>query len=257
MATCCYIELQPSEGTATVVLAGHPPPVIAGRGEASFVPADAGMPLGVDPAERYAETTVMLPARGTLVLYTDGLVDQVHLPLHEGLERLRRAAATGGDDLETAADSILVETAGVRTHDDAALLLVSLTKELGREADDVGRWFPCDAGSAGAARRFIGDVLADWSLDQERIDVAQLLVSELVTNAVMHTAGAFEMRVRRDTSILRVSVCDESGERPARLATSDLERPSGRGLVLVDELSDAWGVDDNGVGKIVWFELQL
>jgi len=255
LATCCYMELQLSEGTATIVLAGHPPPLISVGGESWFVEAETGMPLGVDHDARFGETTVRLPRDGMLALYTDGLVDQVHLPLAEGLERLRLAVAESSGDLETTADSILVETAGVRTHDDAALLLVALSGALPEDSADIGRWLPRDPGSAAAARRFVGDVLAGWDLGGEQVTIAQLLVSELVTNAVIHTAGPLEVRVHRQDDGIRVAVRDESGERPAAIASGTLDGTSGRGLVLVDKLSSCWGVDVAGMGKIVWFEL--
>jgi PAS domain S-box-containing protein len=257
MATCCYVELHPTEGTATIVLAGHPPPLIAGADGASYVQAEPGMPLGVDAGARFVETTVMLPPRGLIVMYTDGLVDQVHLPISEGMSRLRDVASTTMPDLDTLADSILVETAGVGTHDDAALLLVELTTDQHALDLDVGRWLPSDVGSAGAARRFISDVLAGWAIPDDAASVARLLASELVTNAVLHTAGEVEMRVRRDGSLVRVSVCDVSGERPVVLSSPDLDSTSGRGLLLVDELSSRWGVEDSGGGKVVWFELEL
>jgi len=97
-------------------------------------------------------------------------------------------------------------------------------------------------------------VLADWG--EEAIATAQLLVSELVTNAVMHTAGGVELRVLQDDDRVTVSVVDGSGERPAELEAADLESTSGRGLMLVDALAAAWGVEPHGVGKRVWFELR-
>ena len=164
-------------------------------------------------------------------------------------------SAESSGDLETTADSILVETAGVRTHDDAALLLVALSGALPEDSADIGRWLPRDPGSAAAARRFVGDVLAGWDLGGEQVTIAQLLVSELVTNAVIHTAGPLEVRVHRQDDGIRVAVRDESGERPAAIASGTIDGTSGRGLVLVDKLSACWGVDDAGMGKIVWFEL--
>jgi PAS domain S-box-containing protein len=257
LATCCYVELQPSEGTATVVLAGHPPPVMAGQGAATFLHAEPGLPLGVDPGARFAETTVLLPARGLLVLYTDGLVEQPDVSLNEGLDRLVRVVENASEDLDEVADAILAKTVGPSARDDTALLLVAL-RGTARYADgDVGRSLPPDPGSAAAARRFVADVLGGWSLSVDDVDVAELLVSELVTNAVLHTAGGIDVRVRQECGAVRVSVADESGERVARLESAEVDGTSGRGLLLVDQLSARWGVDEGGIGKTVWFELDV
>jgi anti-sigma regulatory factor (Ser/Thr protein kinase) len=255
LATCCYVELQPNEGTATVVLAGHPPPVINREGEAWFVDGEPGPPLGVDAGVKFTETTVMLPRDSLLVLYTDGLVDQVEVTLQDGLERLRAVVAAGNHDLEAVADSIIVETASSTTHDDAALLLVALRDIPRSDPFDVGRWLPADAGSASASRQFIADVLTRWSIAPDVVDIAELLVSELVTNAVLHTSGGVTLRVNLANGVLRVAVTDESGERPAVLTEADLDTTGGRGLKLVDEHSDRWGGEPDGIGKTVWFEL--
>ena len=257
MATCCYIELQVTEGTATVVLAGHPPPLVGVEGDAAFIAADPGIPLGVDPEARFMETTVMLPSECLLVLYTDGLVDQAHLPLHDGLSRLRTVVAHLDGDLETAADSILVGTAGVSSQDDTALLVIAFAAGDRVRTRDVGRRLPSDTASASVARRFIADVLRAWEVDTERLDVIMLLASEVVTNAVIHTAGSVEVRVRHDDDRVWIGVADESGERFAQVGTSGPEAASGRGLLVVDALSDAWGVEPSGIGKVVWFEIVL
>ena len=254
LATCCYIELQPGEGTATVVLAGHPPPLLAsGDGRPRYVDADSNVPLGVDPHARFDETTVLLDAAGWLVLYTDGLIDQAAITLEEGFDRLREAAASAPEDPDAAADSILAATVGARA-DDAALLLVAL-EGVPRTGDhDVGRLLPSDPRSAAAARRFVADVLA--SCGDDVVATATLLVSELVTNAVLHTVGQVELRIVQADDRIRISVADESGERPAELEEVDLESTSGRGLMLVDALAAAWGVEAHGVGKRVWFDLE-
>ena len=104
----------------------------------------------------------------------------------------------------------------------------------------------------------LDEALTRWSVSEDAVHVARLLASELVTNAVLHTAGDLEIRLRRDRGALRVSVCDESGERPVVKSVPDPDSTSGRGLVLVDELSNRWGVDQNSDGgKAVWFELAI
>ncbi|HYD08670.1 MAG TPA: SpoIIE family protein phosphatase [Acidimicrobiales bacterium] len=254
LATCCYVELHPSEGTATVVLAGHPPPLLTSHRDAGYIDADCNVPLGVDSGARFAETTVLLPAGGTLVLYTDGLVDHPSMSLDDGFSRLAAAVALTPADLDAAADEILVATAGERA-DDAAVLLVALDPIDAMAETDVGRVLPSDPGSAAAARHFVSDVLADWGDDL--VATAELLVSEVVTNAVLHSTGPVELRIVCDVDRVRIAVADESGERPASMPdVVDLEATSGRGLLLVDALSVGWGVEPWGVGKRVWFDLE-
>jgi anti-sigma regulatory factor (Ser/Thr protein kinase) len=114
---------------------------------------------------------------------------------------------------------------------------------------------PPDTSAAGRARELVADRMA--SAPAERRATALLLVSELVTNAVQHGAGLVVLTVISTPSVLRVNVFDEGERRPqARMASPD--EPWGRGLLLVDRLALAWGVEDGAVlGKTVWFELGL
>jgi anti-sigma regulatory factor (Ser/Thr protein kinase) len=105
------------------------------------------------------------------------------------------------------------------------------------------------------ARAFLSDALLSW--DQERhADVAALLVSELVTNAIVHGRSAVLLRVAMLDSTIRVEVNDHSVDAPSYAMTSPSE-PGGYGLPLVDSLSDQWGYElIPGDGKRVWFELE-
>jgi anti-sigma regulatory factor (Ser/Thr protein kinase) len=105
------------------------------------------------------------------------------------------------------------------------------------------------------ARRFVLETLAGWG-DEASMDCASLLVSELVTNAIVHARSAVELELSRDADadVLRVAVRDAS-VRPPRMGGFDLEALSGRGLALVEALSDRWGVEADASGKLVWFEL--
>ena len=109
--------------------------------------------------------------------------------------------------------------------------------------------------STTAARRFAERTMTGWSVDGERFETARLLVSELVANAVTHAATAVEMVLDLDDGRLRVEVRDEAGGRPQR-RDPGVEEPTGRGLLIVEELADRWGVDDAPPGKSVWFELE-
>ena len=117
-----------------------------------------------------------------------------------------------------------------------------------------------DPTSARAARRFVVDALTDWRLSQV-IETAELLISELVTNALLHARSAAELVVRRSGGRVRFEVRDHSSAVPTT-GRHDQESQTGRGLELVELLADAWGVDVHhrglGVtGKGVWFELSI
>ncbi|TKA13159.1 ATP-binding protein [Actinacidiphila oryziradicis] len=112
--------------------------------------------------------------------------------------------------------------------------------------------------SVGAARTFVSDALGRWGI-AERQDDIRLCVSEMVTNALAHGASAscgFILRVIASAQQLRVEVEDLGGGQPVR-RTPGWEDTSGRGLLLVDELADDWGVDEQAVGKTVWSVFML
>lgn len=122
--------------------------------------------------------------------------------------------------------------------------------------DSTASWPLCrEPHSAALARRLAAAQLAEWGLDS-LIDTAQLLVSEVVTNAVQHAAGPILLSLRQYPTTLRCDVEDADPRAPQRTAGSD-EAESGRGLVLLDALTVAWGSRQTRVGKSIWFELQL
>jgi len=107
--------------------------------------------------------------------------------------------------------------------------------------------------SAATARHFVEETLGAWGCD-DFLDASRLLVSELVTNAVLHARTDFELVLRVLRTGLRVEVHDGSTARPVVRHYED-EAMTGRGLSLVDELAARWGVEQAGDGKYVWFEL--
>jgi CheY-like chemotaxis protein len=111
---------------------------------------------------------------------------------------------------------------------------------------------PADRRSAGRARRFIRDALA--AVDEHLIDSVQLLVSELVTNAVVHASSSPTVEVRLTEATVRVEVHDDDPTPPAA-REPDLSAPGGRGLLILDRVASRWGTDTDEDGKVVWFEL--
>lgn len=113
---------------------------------------------------------------------------------------------------------------------------------------------PADRTSPARARRFVSEVMESWGLDGEAVDDGELLVSELVTNAVLHARSASRVEVVRVRRAVRVRVCDRSPARP-HVRDYGPQAVTGRGLLLVERLSRRWGIEVDGDGKCVWFEL--
>ncbi len=113
---------------------------------------------------------------------------------------------------------------------------------------------PCDPSAAGSARRLVLDGCLRGGVDGEAVDTAELLVSELVTNAVVHGRSEVRLRVEVDEDAVRVEVGDDNSRHPVALRAEDAAL-DGRGMTIVEMLASAWGVLDGAFGKIVWFEV--
>jgi anti-sigma regulatory factor (Ser/Thr protein kinase) len=113
---------------------------------------------------------------------------------------------------------------------------------------------PAEPASAAVARRFIGTMVALWDCDDPE-QLAVLLTSEIVANAVRHAHRDIRVDVVADNAAVRVSTTDDDPRMP-RLMIVPRGATSGRGLFLVDALASAWGVDPSPPGKTVWFELR-
>jgi len=266
VASCCYLEVHLAEGTATGVIAGHPPPVLYSGGVARPLQLRTGPPLGVETGAGYLDTSFLLPNGSALVLYTDGLVEDKRYDIDMGIADLCAAVndAVGGApalDPEAVVEQILAADVGpFPRSDDVAILALTVD---GVPDSDPGisgglanarRRFGGDAASAPAARRFAADILFAWGEDA-LVDNARLLLGEVMANAVQHTVGDVEVRLSLGLARLRVEVRDRSDRRPDRrevLADSE----SGRGLHIVEVLARDWGFEPLPTGgKVVWFEL--
>jgi serine phosphatase RsbU (regulator of sigma subunit)/anti-sigma regulatory factor (Ser/Thr protein kinase) len=257
-ATCCYVEIDLRRSNALVVRAGHPPPLVrAVDGTTRVVDVPVGLPLGVDPDETYLVTSIDLAVGDTVVLLTDGLVEDARTPLDVGMsavaEVMRYAEVT---DLEAFADLLVAgPLATEHRADDIALLVVRHDglDEVHRPPVASSLVDRADPRAARRAREFISGVLGEWRLDELR-ETTVLLVSEVVTNALRHTGGEVELTMCRLPGRLRVEVADDVSTEP-RDRDADLLDEAGRGVPLLDGFSDRWGTAPRGEGKIVWFEL--
>ncbi|MFD3543957.1 SpoIIE family protein phosphatase [Streptomyces sp. NPDC058662] len=265
-ATCTYAEADLSTGVLQMVRAGHIDPLVRTRdGECRILPVSGGMPLGLS-AEfgrlEYPVTTAELDPGETLLLCTDGLVEQPGADLDDGIGLLASLVRGGPADLQMLADRLcgVVDERG--GDDDMALLL------LRRRVDDTPRGgvrgrlqqhvAPGDPEGLVAARHMIGAAVRAWGA-RERSDEIELVADELIVNALMHTDGPAIVTLRvlaGPQRRLRVEVADRSSALPRRREAGEAG-VSGRGLMLVDRLADVWGVEPRGSGKCVWCEFVM
>ncbi|MFF3953322.1 SpoIIE family protein phosphatase [Streptomyces sp. NPDC001890] len=252
LATCVYAVYDPVTRRCTFANAGHLPPAVVEPGEAALLlDVPPGMPLGVG-GEPFEEVEVELKEGSLLALYTDGLVESRDQPLDEGLEALRTALVEPERPIEDVCDHVLSTLDTGHGEDDIALLVARIQ---GLPDDAVGDWrLPREPRSVGRARELARGRLLDWGLD-ELVDTTELLVSELVTNALRYGEGETRLRLLRDRTLV-CEVWDAGLVQPRRRRARDTDE-GGRGLQLVGLLSVAWGSRRTPRGKTVWFELAL
>ncbi|WP_406396214.1 SpoIIE family protein phosphatase [Streptomyces sp. NBC_00887] len=252
LATCVYAVYDSVTRRCTFANAGHLPPVVVEPGEpALLLDVPPGMPLGVG-GEPFEEVEVELKEGALLALYTDGLVESRDHPLDEGLQAFRDALTEPSQPLEDVCDHVLATLDTRHGEDDIALLMARIQ---GLPVDAVGDWrLPRELRSVGRARELARAQLTSWDLD-DLVDTTELLVSELVTNALRYGEGEIRLRLLRDRTLV-CEVWDAGLVQPRRRRARDTDE-GGRGLQLVGLLSAAWGSRRTPRGKTVWFELAL
>ncbi|MFF4752467.1 SpoIIE family protein phosphatase [Streptomyces sp. NPDC002514] len=277
-ATCLYVAAEPESGALEVARAGHPNPAIRmPDGTVLERPTTGGLPLGIDPDADYPTTRFVLEPGETLMICTDGLIETGGHDLESGWKRIRTILEQHDGDLETLADALVQGVHGPssyhmpgpladRREDDIAVLLMCRTAQNAvdgaparrcrarRTALNVAQTEP---ERVAEARQLLRALLHDWT-SADQVDSAVLLISETVTNVLLHTDTdallLAEISGAPGRRRLRVEVTDSGDTLPHRRRTGELAS-SGRGLLLIERLADAWGVDPRGEGKCVWFEL--
>ncbi|MFB8249563.1 SpoIIE family protein phosphatase [Streptomyces sp. NPDC055952] len=252
LATCVYAVYDSVTRRCTFANAGHLPPVLVEPGEpALMLDVPPGMPLGVG-GEPFEEVEVELPEGALLALYTDGLVESRDHPLDEGLQAFVSALADPTQPLEDVCDHVLNTLDTHHGEDDIALLMARVQ---GLPIESVGDWtLPREPRSVGRAREYARAQLLSWDLEP-LVDTTELLVSELVTNALRYGEGEIRLRLLLDRTLV-CEVWDAGLVQPRRRRARDTDE-GGRGLQLVGLLSAAWGSRRTPRGKTVWFELPL
>ncbi|MGY0017448.1 ATP-binding SpoIIE family protein phosphatase [Streptomyces sp. YJ-C3] len=272
-ATCLYVEADPATGVLEIARAGHPDPAIRmADGTVMTRPTAGGLPLGVDPDADYPTTRLVLEPGETLLLCTDGLIETGGHDLDTGWSRVRTTLESdAAKELEELADALVQTVHGPSSHyttgpladrreDDIALLLLRRTTlstgptTARRTAMTIAQAEP---ERIAAARQQLRELLHDWA-DEDQVDSAVLLISEMVTNVLVHTDGDALMVAEvasggEGPRRMRVEVADASDDLPHRRRPGELAS-SGRGLVLMELLAERWGVDPQGEGKSIWFE---
>ncbi|MFF3906962.1 SpoIIE family protein phosphatase [Streptomyces sp. NPDC001848] len=251
-ATCLYAVYDPTSQRATVARAGHlPPALVRPDGSVTFPDLPAGPPLGLGGLP-FESAEIPLPEGSELVLYTDGLVEGRGRDLDTSFELLRRTLAHPDRAPEETCRAILSTVAPEHPDDDIALL-VARTHAL--DPGRVTEWsLPADPARVKDVRASAIRRLADWGLDEVSF-TAELLLSELVTNAVRYGSGPIRVRLIHDRTLI-CEVADTSSTAPhlRHAATHD---EGGRGLFLVAQLAQAWGTRYTAEGKVIWAECAL
>ena len=247
----------PTGISAELAVAGHPLPFLLRADGSTEQVGISGTLLGIVPDPDIADATVVLGHGDALVLFTDGITER-----HAGdrffeeqgiAQVLGRCAGFTADTLaeriETAARAFVEDA----PRDDVAILVVRVP-ERAASTTSASTDLPAHPLSARRARRFVLTALDAFGV-RGLDEVAELLTSEVVTNAVVHAHSGVRVSVEGLSSGVRISVADSNPLIPAvRRPVEEAEH--GRGLHLVDTLAQDWGVDRLGEGKAVWFELR-
>ncbi|AYN30675.1 hypothetical protein DUI70_0172 [Streptomyces albus] len=253
-ATCLYAVYDPVTCRCSMASAGHPPPALTTAENGSgFVDLSPGPPLGLGSMP-FEVTEVDLAPGSLLTLYTDGLVGQSDGDLDTGMRRLREglyAASRTDASLSEAASGLVTRMSAGSYRDDVALLLAR-TRAVAPQA--VAEWtYPAEPEVVSRARAAAMGQLTAWGL-QDLAPSTELIVSELLTNAVRYAGGPVRLRLIRD-QFLVCEVSDPSNTQPRLRRSSSLDE-GGRGLFLVAQLASRWGSRYGRTGKTIWAEQQ-
>jgi hypothetical protein len=253
-ATCAYAVYDAVSGECEVAVAGHLPPLLVrpdGTNELLDVPPCP--PLGVGDGE--VESRRFMVEDGSLfVLYTDGLVENRGTDISDGLDRLQRIFGPGSPEkpLEDLCKATLDGVYSEQERDDIAVLIARLRR---LPEEKYATWtLPPKLTSVRQARSAIREPMERWGL-ADLIPTTELLVSELVTNAMRYSRGEVTMRLVNERALV-CEVLDGSGALP-RLRQANGEDENGRGLQVVRQLAKRWGARRTATGKVVWCEQPL
>jgi anti-sigma regulatory factor (Ser/Thr protein kinase) len=253
VATCLCAVHDPADGSYTLASAGHPPPLLVGAdGETRFVDVPTGAPLGAGVIP-YDPLRLEGTPGSRLLLYTDGLIKTRTEDVDSQLERLRAAVADMPPE-RFDEDGLLTTTPSGAGRFDEAVLVVAFGCKQSPEVD-LRVWdLPAGGTAASTARQLVTEQLEEWRLG-ELADVTELVVSELVGNALRYGGGPGQLRVLRNERLM-VEVSDTGPDLP-QIQHADVSDEGGRGLQLINMLCRRWGSCRTAAGKVVWAEQNI
>ncbi|MFI1471514.1 SpoIIE family protein phosphatase [Streptomyces wuyuanensis] len=251
-ATCLYAVYDPVGRDCTLARAGHPAPaLVTPTGTPRLVDLPSGPPLGLGGLP-FESARIRIPEGSVLALYTDGLIQSHSLDAGQGLETLLDALAAPRAPVEELCDAVVARLSANRPGDDAALLLAR-THALGDR--HVATWdISKDPAAVAPARAGAVRQLAAWGLEDLGF-TTELVVSELVTNAIRYASEPIRLRMIRDRTLI-CEVSDGSSTAP-HLRHARTTDEGGRGLFLIARFAQRWGARYAGDGKTIWSEQPL
>ncbi|MGW0787944.1 SpoIIE family protein phosphatase [Streptomyces sp. NPDC002911] len=251
-ATCLYAVYDPAAGCCTMARAGHPEPMlIRPDGTVEQLALPIGPPLGVG-GMTFEAAHFELPEGSRLALYTDGLIATAGRDIDAALTELRQLLGRPARTLEETCDTVMDALVPPQPDDDVALLLAR-TRRL--DAHHYASWdLAADPAVVATARKRASAQLLAWGLD-DAVFTTELVVSELVTNAIRYGGDPIRLRLIRDTALI-CEVFDGSSTAP-HLRRARIFDEGGRGLLLVASLTERWGTRYTGTGKTIWAEQPL
>ncbi|MEV0808010.1 SpoIIE family protein phosphatase [Micromonospora sp. NPDC050200] len=255
--TVVFGVVDANRGEITLASAGHPPPLVRrgppdGSATASFVELPTGAPLGLGCRPRTA--TLPFHPGDTLLLYSDGVVERRRQSLTAGLDGLARAVAGAASGDPRALCAVATGAVAGATEDDVAVLAVEHALQPSRSASME---MPAEPTAPSRVRHWMTAQLTEWRVPDAVIGAAVLCTSELTTNALLHAGTAARVEIDLSPERLLVSVADSGTRGTVTRAQTDTLSSRGRGLGLIEQLSDAWGTDPTVRGSTVWFEILI
>lgn len=255
--TVAYGVIEPDAQRLTLATAGHPAPILRraalpGPASARYLEVVPGVPLGL--AGRRVPVVVDFRPGDTLLLFSDGVVERRREGLAEGMARLAAAVARAATGDPRTLCAVATGAVPGATEDDVAVLAVEFATTPSRSA---GMEVPAEPTAPGRVRRWMTALLAGWQVPEAVIGAAVLCTSELTTNALLHAGTAARVEIDLSPERLLVSVADRGTRGTVHRARTETLSSRGRGIGLIEELSDAWGTDPTVRGSTVWFEMVI
>jgi serine phosphatase RsbU (regulator of sigma subunit)/anti-sigma regulatory factor (Ser/Thr protein kinase) len=253
MATMIFGVLDPETGEFRFVNAGHPPPLLVEeQGEARFVTGGNSPPVGALPSAAYREVSTVLAPGATLLLYTDGLIEDRETPLDVGLGRLREAATEGPQELEAFCSHVMRRVIGDHPcADDVALLAVQLTLL----DDDLHLQVPAQPSALAPLRATLRRWLTQMGATDGEAFELLTAAGEACTNAIRHASGPlrtdFEVHARAVNDGVEIRVKDRGKWRERRTDVG------GRGLPIIEAYVDELDVRPSPTGTEVRMRRRL